>query len=108
LLPSRWEGLPITIVEAFRAGLPVVATDAGGVGELVDDAVGKLVAIGDVDALTREVCRICADDTLRASLAAVASTRAEEPRFSTSHVHRIFEGTYAEVLGGPAPAAAHA
>ena len=103
LLPSRWEGLPLTIVEAFRAGLPVVATDVGGVGELVDDAVGKLVAIGDVEALTQEVCRICEDDALRTRLAANALARSQEPRFSPSRIHRIFECTYAEVLGRPAP-----
>ena len=108
LLTSRWEGLPITIVEAFRAGLPVVATDAGGVGELVDDAVGKLVAIGDVEALTREVCRICEDDALRARLAANALARSAEARFSPSSVHRIFELTYAELLGRSVPAAARA
>jgi glycosyltransferase involved in cell wall biosynthesis len=101
LLPSRWEGLPITIVEAFRAGLPVVATDAGGVRELVDDAVGKLVAIGDVDALTQEVCRICEDDALRKRLGANALARSQEPRFSPSRIHRIFESTYAELLGRP-------
>jgi glycosyltransferase involved in cell wall biosynthesis len=101
LLPSRWEGLPLTIVEAFRAGLPVVATDAGGVRELVDDTVGKLVAIGDADALTQEVLRICEDDELRARLAANALARSKEPRFSPSWIHRIFECTYAELLGRP-------
>jgi glycosyltransferase involved in cell wall biosynthesis len=103
LLPSRWEGLPITIVEAFRAGLPVVATDAGGVRELVDDAVGKVVAIGDVDALTQQVLAICEDDGLRARLAAGALARAGEQRFSPSYVHRIFECTYAEELGETLP-----
>ncbi|MDQ2963574.1 MAG: glycosyltransferase family 4 protein [Pseudomonadota bacterium] len=103
LLPSRWEGLPITIVEAFRAGLPVVATDAGGVRELVDDAVGKVVAIGDVDALTQQVLAICEDDALRACLAASALARGGEQRFSPSHVHRIFECTYAEMLGETLP-----
>ena len=101
LLPSRWEGLPFTIVEAFQAGLPVVATDAGGVREVVDDAVGKVVAIGDIDALTQQVCTICGDDALRARLAANALARADEPRFSPSCIHRIFERTYAEVLGQP-------
>jgi glycosyltransferase involved in cell wall biosynthesis len=103
LLPSRWEGLPITIVEAFRAGLPVVATDAGGVRELVDDAVGKVVAIGDVDALTQQVLAICEDDGLRARLAAGALVRGGEQRFSPSYVHGIFECTYAEVLGETLP-----
>ncbi|HEY2970737.1 MAG TPA: glycosyltransferase family 4 protein [Casimicrobiaceae bacterium] len=101
LLTSRWEGLPLTVVEAFQAGLPVVATDAGGVREIVDDAVGKVVPIGDVDALTLQVCTICTDDELRARLAANALARAGEPRFSPSCMHRIFERTYAEALGRP-------
>ena len=40
LLTSRWEALPLSIVEAFHAGLPVIATDCGGVSELVDEEVG--------------------------------------------------------------------
>lgn len=103
LLPSRWEGLPIAIVEAFRAGLPVVATDAGGVHELVDDSVGKVVPIGDVEALTEQVSTICTDDALRARLAANALARAGEERFSPSYVHGIFERTYAEALGEMLP-----
>ena len=103
LLTSRWEGLPIAIVEAFRAGLPVIATDAGGVRELVDDSVGKVVAIGDAEALTEQVSTICTDDALRARLAANALARAGEERFSPSYVHGIFERTYAEALGETLP-----
>ena len=99
LLTSRWEGLPITIVEAFQASLPVVATDAGGVRELVDDSVGNVVAIGDVDALAVQVLAICADDGLRMRLAANALQRARERRFSPPYVHGVLEHTYARVLG---------
>jgi glycosyltransferase involved in cell wall biosynthesis len=52
LLPSNWEGLPISILEAMRAGLPVIATNVGGVAEAVTDGVtGFLVAAQDVDQL---------------------------------------------------------
>ena len=52
-LISHWEGLPISILEGMRAGLPVVATDVGGVDEAVRHGVnGFLVQRGDVQALT--------------------------------------------------------
>ncbi len=50
-LPSRAEGLPCVLVEALLSGRPVVATDVGGVAELVDDAVGRLVPPADVHLL---------------------------------------------------------
>ncbi|MGB7263814.1 MAG: glycosyltransferase, partial [Albidovulum sp.] len=43
LLTSRWEALPFTIVEAFQAGIPAVATACSGVVELIDDEVGAVL-----------------------------------------------------------------
>lgn len=53
-LISNWEGLPRSIIEAMRAGLPSVASDVGGVRELVDDPrTGHLVARGDLEGLVK-------------------------------------------------------
>ena len=55
VLTSRWEGLPIVCLEAMAAGLPIVATAAGGTPELVDHGrTGRLVPIGQPDRLAEE------------------------------------------------------
>lgn len=100
LLTSRWEALPISIVEAFRAGLPVVAADTSGVAELVDSSVGAVLPIGDEEAFAGAVLKICGDDALRSEMSAAALERSAEDRFSPDHIHRIFEALYEQVLGG--------
>lgn len=99
MLSSRWEALPITIVEAFRAGCPVVATDAGGVRELVDSAVGRVVPIGDPDPLAQAVLEIYGDEQLRHSMSQAALERSTEDRFIPEYINRQFECMYAEILG---------
>lgn len=48
---SKWEGLPISILEAMAAGLPIIASDITGNNELVSDVNGVLVNLNDVDKL---------------------------------------------------------
>lgn len=50
-LISNWEGFPYTILEAMALGIPVIASDVGGVSEAVDDSVGRLIARNDMNAL---------------------------------------------------------
>lgn len=54
VMPSRWEGLPISALEAMRAGKPVIASAVGGLVELIEDAVtGRTVPPGDAVALAQ-------------------------------------------------------
>jgi glycosyltransferase involved in cell wall biosynthesis len=51
-LPSYREGCPNVVIEALASGRPVVASDVGGIPELMDDSSGRLVPANDASALT--------------------------------------------------------
>jgi glycosyltransferase involved in cell wall biosynthesis len=99
LLTSRWENLPISIVEAFRAGRPVIATDCGGVRELVDESVGALCQVGDVAALADAILELLDDPELARKKGKAALKRSTESRFDPDAVHSEYERVYAGILG---------
>ena len=71
-----WENAPLVILEARRAGRPVIASDIGGMREMVRDGVdGLLVPPGDTRALAEAMARAGADPALHARLAAAARPR---------------------------------
>jgi glycosyltransferase involved in cell wall biosynthesis len=79
VLSSRSEGLPLSILEAMSAGLPVVASRVGGVPEaVVDGETGLLVPPGEPSTLARALERLVADPALRGRLGAAGRERVEE------------------------------
>jgi glycosyltransferase involved in cell wall biosynthesis len=69
LLVSNWEGFPLSILEAMRAGLPVVASGVGGVDEAVrNNETGFVVPRGDVELLKDRIERLLASPDLRTRL----------------------------------------
>jgi glycosyltransferase involved in cell wall biosynthesis len=75
-LPSRHEGLPISLMEALALGLPIVATRAGGIGELVSDGgEGLLAPPGRPDCLAHALIRVLRDDGRRSDMARCAYAR---------------------------------
>ena len=58
VLPSFSEGLPLVLVEAMACGLPLVAKRCGGPVEVVEEKVGRLVEVGDVDDLERGIAHV--------------------------------------------------
>jgi len=69
LLVSNWEGFPLSILEAMRAGLPVVASDVGGISESVRDGeTGYVVPRGAVELLRERIGRLLVDPGLRVCL----------------------------------------
>lgn len=79
VLPSHFEGLPMSIIEAMLAGLPVVATSIRGPREQVMDGVtGLLVPPGTIAPLAGALNRLVADPALRAEMGAAGRARALE------------------------------
>lgn len=82
VLASRFEGMPLSIIEAMRAGLPVIATQVGGVPEVVEHGVtGLLVPVGDVQRLRDAMQLLATNPQMRASMGQAGRNRYEQ-RFS--------------------------
>jgi glycosyltransferase involved in cell wall biosynthesis len=98
VLSSRSEGLPLSILEAMAAGLPVVASSVGGVPELVvEGETGLLVPPGDPHALAAAIERLLDDSALRRRLGAAGRTRVSE-HFDLASARRAHLDLYRTVL----------
>jgi glycosyltransferase involved in cell wall biosynthesis len=99
-LPSRFEALPLSIIEAMQLGLPVVVSAVGGNAELVVDGdTGILVPPEDVDALVAGLRTLLDDSALRKRMGERGRKRALE-QFSLDRMVRAYEALYDELLAG--------
>ncbi|HEU0304874.1 MAG TPA: glycosyltransferase [Gaiellaceae bacterium] len=98
VLSSRFEGLPLVVLEAMLAGLPVVAADVGSVSEaVVDGSTGLLVPPGDPAALARALAELLADPARRREMGETGRRRALES-FRVEDMGARYDALYDEVL----------
>ena len=105
VLPSRLhENLPFAIMEAFASGKPVVASEAGGIPEMVEDGVnGFLFPVGNVDALAECLRRMLADRAAREEMGRRGRAKAERLYRREAHYERIVEIYRGAIAGKGAP-----
>jgi glycosyltransferase involved in cell wall biosynthesis len=94
-LPSRWEGLPLTLIEAACMGVPAVATDVKGNREVIlDGTTGLLFPVGDTSAAARSVAEILSSPEQTSALGRAASERGRshyDVRQTSDAVLQIYE-----------------
>jgi len=90
VLPSRKETFGMVVIEAMAFGLPVVATNAGGVPEIVMDGVtGILVPPDDPEALARAISRIMSDRKMASEMGLQGRRRAVERYQLSTHIDQL-------------------
>ncbi len=97
LFPTHKEAMGIALVEAMAAGLPCVATNVGGIPEVVTRETGRLTPAKDPQALERECAALLRDASLRAKMSKAALERCHES-FSAVAMERGTDAVYRQVL----------
>lgn len=103
LLPSQSESFGLSALEALASGVPVVASDAGGLPEVVRDGVtGALRPVGDVDAMASAALEILEDRARWESMSAEAALDARL-RFGEHAIVERYEALYRDAVDRPQP-----
>ncbi|MEQ8186535.1 MAG: N-acetyl-alpha-D-glucosaminyl L-malate synthase BshA [Candidatus Eremiobacterota bacterium] len=97
LLPSQTESFGLVILEGMSTGVPVVASDTGGIPEVVEHGVtGYLAPVGDTEAMGKYGLKILTDKELYATMSEAARKRARE-KFHTDDIVAQYENLYKKV-----------
>lgn len=100
-MPSRWEGLPIALLEAMAMSRPIVATRVSGIPEVIQhEDNGLLVSAANPPELAAALTRLLTDPSLRDRLGRRALETVRE-RFDVAHTARAYEALYYAALGLP-------
>jgi glycosyltransferase involved in cell wall biosynthesis len=93
VLSSHSEGIPLSVLEAMAAGLPVIATSVGGLPEVVRNGIeGLLVPTGNIEALESAMGQLAGDSAARRAM-----SRAAAERISQKFDAQVMVGSYLSI-----------
>lgn len=92
VLPSIWEGMPITLIEAMGTGLPIVATKVGGIPDMITNNVTGLLVDVESEAIANALIRLIKDEQLRVRIGNAA--RDYSKNFSVQVMKDQYAGLY--------------
>lgn len=88
LLPSKFEGMPMTIIEAMGTGLPVVASAVGGVPDMLEDRVSGMLVSCEPESVAQAVLQLLKQEDLRRKLGEKAQK--DSVTFSAEHMAQSY------------------
>ncbi len=94
---SEQEGLPMTLIEAFSLGIPVIATPVGGIPEAIVDGRNGFLSAPNAEGLSRAVSALTDDPALHESMSRVARRTFEE-RYEITRVVSLYDRVYRDAM----------
>jgi glycosyltransferase involved in cell wall biosynthesis len=99
VLPSFMEAFPLVVLEAMASALPVVATNVGGIPDMIEEGVdGYLVEPGDPEGLTARLSALLRDDELRSTLGEMGRKRFLR-YYTVASFEKNLESVFCQLLG---------
>jgi len=92
LLPSRFEGMPMTIIEAMGTGLPIVASAVGGVPDMLENEKSGLLVSFEPEKVADAVCRLLDSEAMRKKLG--SNARRNSQQFGAEFMAQRYCGVY--------------
>ena len=94
ILPSKWEGIPISIIEAMGTGLPIVASNVGGISDMIEDGKEGILINPETEELVDALLKFVNDFELRKAMGTAARKKSVE--FSAIAMSRYYLKLYKE------------
>ena len=92
ILPSNYEGMPITLIEAMATGLPIVATAVGGIPDMIENRKSGILVAVSRNEISNGILTLIKDGTLRETISHGAMHKAT--KFSLERMTRAYINLY--------------
>ena len=88
MLPSKWEGMPMTLIEAMSAAMPIIASNVGGVPDMLENERSALLIEPNADEIVEVILKLKENESLRRSLGQEAYR--DSTKFKAEHMGKEY------------------